>query len=332
MNLETRYLNMTLRSPLLVSALPLSESLDNLKRMEDAGAGAVVLYSLFEEQVRLAEQIFTYHRENPRATTEDARKLFPKYEQFRIGLEAYLDHIHQAKENLSIPIIASLNCQSFGGWTDIAQQIGEAGADALELNIYHIPTDMDRSSEQVEDTILTILKIVKTEVKIPVVVKLSPYFTNLANFARRLDHAGANGLVLFNRFYQPDFDPKTLKMNNDIPLGHPRDSRLALHWISILYGYLKTDLAATGGIYTAEDIVKFIMVGARVTLLASVLLQKGIGYLLTLEQDLRQWMEDNDYESVDSMHGIMRQFHSRDSSAFERAEYIRTIKAYVPKP
>lgn len=331
MNLNTSYLNLALNSPLVVSALPLSETLDNLKRMEEAGAGAVVLYSLFEEQVRLEQQINHYYHENPRGNAEDARKLFPKYELFRIGLEDYLKHIRQAKENLSIPIIASLNCQSFGGWTDIAQQIKQAGADALELNIYNIPSDMDKSSEQIEDMILTILNIVKTETQLPIAVKLSPYFTNLANFAQRLDHAGANGLVLFNRFYQPDFDPKTLIMNNAIPLGKPGESQLALHWISILYGYIRADLAATGSIFTAEDIVKFLMVGARVTMLASVLLQKGIGYLMTLEQDLRRWLEENDYESLESVHGIMRQFHSRDSSAFERAEYIRVLKAYVPK-
>jgi dihydroorotate dehydrogenase (fumarate) len=331
MNLNTTYMGLKLRSPLVVSAIPLSESVDNVKRMDAAGAGAVVLYSLFEEQVRLEQQMTTYYQQNPSATAEDAKALFPARELFHTDIDGYLEHIRKCKEAVSIPIIASLNCKSLGGWTDFAQKIGEAGADALELNIYYMPTDMDRTAEQVESLYLTILKIVRAAVKIPVAVKLSPYFTNLANMARNLDKAGADGLVLFNRFYQPDFDPKTLHLNSAIPLGQQGDSRLPLHWISILYGYVKADLAATGGIYTAEDVVKMLMVGAKVTMLASVLLKKEIGYMVTLEQNLRQWLDENDYDSVASLQGIMRQFHSKDSSLFERAEYIRAITSYEAK-
>jgi dihydroorotate dehydrogenase (fumarate) len=331
MNLNTTYMGLKLRSPLVVSAIPLSESVDNVKRMEAAGAGAVVLYSLFEEQVRLEQQMTTYYQQNPSATAEDAKTLFPAHEQFHTHIDGYLEHIRKCKQAVSIPIIASLNCKSLGGWTDFAQKIGEAGADALEVNIYYMPTDTDRTAEQVEALYLTILKIVRAAVNIPVAVKISPYFTNLANMARNLDKGGADGLVLFNRFYQPDFDPKTLHLNPDMPLGQQSDSRLPLHWISILYGSVRSDLAATGGIYTAEDVVKMLMVGAKVTMLASVLLKKGVGYLITLEQNLRHWLNENDYDSVASLQGIMRQFHSKDASLFERAEYIRAITSYEAK-
>ena len=328
-NLDTTYLNLKLRSPLVVSALPLSDSVDNVKRMEDAGAGAVVLYSVFEEQVRIERQMLKYLQQNPKATAEDAQKLFPMRDEFRVTIDEYLEHIRKCKQTVSIPIIASLNCKSFGGWTSFAQRIGEAGADALELNIYHMPTDMDRTSEQVETLYLTILEIVKAAVNIPVAVKLSPYFTNLAQLARQFDKVGADGLVLFNRFYQPDFNPQTLRLHAEMPLAQRGDSRLPLHWIAILYGYIKADLAATGGIFTAQDIVKMLMVGANITMLASVLLKKDIGYIGTLEQNLRQWLERNDYESVQGLQGIMRQFHSKDPSAFERNTYLHAITSYA---
>lgn len=328
MRLETTYLNLKLRSPLVVSALPMSQSIDNIKRMEEAGAGAVVLYSLFEEQVRNEQKISQYHRQNPKATSADAEKVFPARHRYARGLDGYLEHIRKAKEAVNIPIIASLNCKSLGSWTDFASQIAEAGADALELNFYHIPTNMDRTPEQIESTYMTMLKVVKSAVKIPVAVKLCPHFTNLSHTARKFDQNRADGLVLFNRFYQPNFDPKTLKLDTEIPLGRSGDARLPLHWIAILYGNIKADLAATSGIFTAEDIVKMLMVGANVTMLASVLLLKEIGYICTLEKNLLQWMDDNDYTSVDSLRGIMRQFHSKDASIFERSEYIQAITSY----
>ena len=253
MNLDTKYLNLTLRSPLVVSASPLSESIDNIKRMEDAGAGAIVLFSLFEEQIRIEQQILHYYREHPTATPADALTLFPTQKQFHVRLDDYLDHISKAKDSVGIPIIASLNCTSLGNWTDFAQKIQQAGADALELNVYHIPANMDQTAEQIEAMYLTIVGIVKDAIKIPVAIKLAPYFTNMASMARRLDDAGVDALVLFNRFFQPDFDPKTLELTSDIPLGTPSDARLPLHWIATLYGYIKADLAATGGIYSAED-------------------------------------------------------------------------------
>jgi dihydroorotate dehydrogenase (fumarate) len=331
MNLDTTYLKLTLHSPIVVSASPLSQSLDNIKQMEDAGAGAVVLHSLFEEQLRLDQQILNYFREHPTATPEDALNLFPAQKQFTVGLDDYLSHIGKCKQTAAIPIIASINCKSLGYWTDFAQRIEAAGADALELNIYHIPTNMDQTAAQIEAMYLTILRIVKAAIEIPVAVKLSPYFTNLASMARQLDQAGADGLVLFNRFYQPDFDPKTLSMTSDIPYGTPSDSRLPLHWIAILYGNIKSDLAATGGIYTAEDVVKMLMVGSKVTMLASALLKNGIDHLRVIEQELRRWLEQNDYSSVAALQGILRQFHSKDASKFERAEYIRAIASQKPE-
>ncbi|MCC6803741.1 MAG: dihydroorotate dehydrogenase-like protein [Anaerolineae bacterium] len=330
MNLETKYLHLSLRSPLVVSACPLSKELDNVLRMEDAGAGAVVLYSLFEEQVRVERQIVDYYKSHPTATPADALALFPERKQFHAGLDDYLEHIHRCKSAVAIPIIASLNCQTLGNWTDFAQKIEQAGADALELNIYHIPTNMDQSAEQIEAIYLTILGIVRSAVKIPVAVKLSPYFTNLAHLARQLDTAGADALVLFNRFYQPDFDPKTLNLLSDIPLGTQADSRLPLHWIAILYGYVRADLAATGGIYTAEDVVKMLMVGAKVTLLASVLIKQGIDQLRVIDDKLRRWLDENDYTSLAGLHGILRQFHSRNASTFERGAYLRAIMSDEP--
>ncbi len=325
MNLETKYLNMPLRSPLVVSASPLSQSLDNVKRMEDAGAGAVVFYSLFEEQIRVEQRILRYYAEHPTATPSDAAALFPAKAHFPLHLDDYLEQLAQAKGAVSIPIIASLNCRSLGNWTDFAQKIGQSGADALELNIYPIPTDQEQASEPIEAMCVTILNNVKSAVEIPVAVKLSPFFTNLAWMAHKLDLAGADALVLFNRFYQPDLDPARLELKSDIPLGNRSDLRLPLHWIAILYGSIKPDLAATGGIYTAEDVVKLLMVGAKVTMLASVLLKEGIDRLRTLEQDLRSWLLQNDYESVASLQGILPQFHSRDVSTFERTEYLRAI-------
>ena len=324
MNLNTTYLGMPLDS-LVIAASPLSTSIDNIKRMEDAGASAIVLFSLFEEQLRHEQRKRDYLEKHPTATEEDAQARYPVRQTYHIELDDYLNHIRKSKDAVDIPIIASLNCQTLGTWTDFAQRVEEAGADAIELNIYSIATDIDRTSEQIEDMYLRILKVVKDSVNKPVTVKLMPYFTNVAHMARRLDLTGADALVLFNRFYQPDFDPQTLKIRSEIPLGKPQDSRLALHWIAILYGNLKADLAATGGILTVEDIVKMLMVGANVTMLASVLLEEGIDHLRTLKSGLREWLDQNDYGSVSELQGIISQFRSKDTSAFERAEYIRAI-------
>ncbi len=332
MNLKTNYLNLTLRSPVVVAASPLSHSLDNIQRMEEGGAGAVVLYSLFEEQIRIEQQLLRYFEDHPKASAEDALALFPGQSQFHTRMDEYLDHITQAKAAVSIPIIASINCRALGSWTDVAAKIEAAGADALELNIYPISMNMQQSAEQIESMFVTIVRIVKETVKLPVAVKLAPYFTNLAYMARRLDEAGVNGLVLFNRFYQPDLDPRTLELRSDVPLSNPSDIRLPLHWIAALYGYLRADLAATSGIYTAEDVIKLLMAGAKVTMLASALLKDGLDALSTIDRDLRVWLDQNDYESVASLQGILRQFHSKDPSTFERAQYVRAVLEQKAKP
>jgi dihydroorotate dehydrogenase (fumarate) len=330
LDLSTTYLNLTLRSPLVVSASPLSATLDNIKRMEDAGAGAIVLYSLFEEQVRLDQQMLDYFKRSPAATQADALAVFPARQQFQDGLEDYLTHIRKAKEAVGIPIIASFNCKGLGGtWTDFAQRIEEAGADALELNIYFIPTDMDWTAEQIEDMYLTIVKMVKGAVKIPVAVKLVPYFTNMANMARRLDQAGANGLVLFNRFYQPDLDPRTLSLKSDIPLGESGVRACRCTGSPSCMGTSRPTWRRPR-ICTAEDVV-MLMVGARVTMLASVLIKEGIDHLRTIDKDLRTWLDQNGSISVAGLQGILRQFHSQDASTFERSEYVRAIAAQRAK-
>ncbi|MCC7450563.1 MAG: dihydroorotate dehydrogenase-like protein [Anaerolineae bacterium] len=324
MNLNTTYLGLQLRSPLVISASPLSKTVDDIKRMEDAGAGAVVLYSLFEEQVRTMRQFATYCHDHPHVSASEAVKQFESAE-YPVGIDDYLNHIHHAKESVDIPIIASLNCADLGDWVEAAAKMEQAGADALELNIYFMPTDMDMTAEQAEDIYLRVLKAVKATVDIPVAVKLSPFFTNVAHMGRRLDKTGANGLVLFNRFCQPDFDPKTLRVVPNIQLSTPYDLRLPMHWIAILYGHVKADLAATGGIYTAEDVVKVLMVGAKVAMMASVLIKEGIDYLYVLDRGLREWLDQNDYGSVASLQGLVSQFNSKDPGAFERSEYVQAI-------
>ncbi|MFO7322330.1 MAG: dihydroorotate dehydrogenase-like protein [Chloroflexota bacterium] len=328
MNLSTTYLGLNLRSPLVVSASPLSETIDNIKRMEAAGAGAVVLYSLFEEQLRLERDALFHYLEAGTESHAEALTYFPQPSEYRIGPEGYLEHIRKAKAAVDIPIIASLNGTSLGGWTQFAREIEQAGADALELNIYYIPTDPNLTSEQVEQTYIDILKAVKESVRIPVAVKLSPFFSSFANMARRLEEAGADGLVLFNRFYQPDIDLEALEVKTNVLLSTPQALRLPLTWIGLLYGRIHVSLAATSGVHTAEDALKLLMVGADVTMMASVLLQRGIEHLREIETDMRRWLEEHEYESVAQLKGSMSQINSDNPSAFERAQYMRAISSY----
>jgi dihydroorotate dehydrogenase (fumarate) len=330
MDLSTTYLGMTLRTPLVPSASPLSEEIDTIKHMEDAGASAVVLYSLFEEQLSLERYEIHHHLTYGTESFAEALTYFPQPDEFHLGPEGYLNHIRQAKEAVDIPIIASLNGTSVGGWTDYALQMQQAGANALELNIYYIPTAMDLTGEQVEGTYIDILTAVKAAVTIPVALKLSPYFSNMAHMARSFDDAGAGALVLFNRFYQPDIDLETLEIGPRLLLSTPQDLRLPLHWIGILYGRIQADLAATSGIHTAEDVLKMLMVGANVTMMCSALLRHGIDHIRVVEQGMHHWMEVNEYESVRQMLGSMSQQHSADPTAFERAQYMRTLQSYKP--
>ncbi|HVO43119.1 MAG TPA: dihydroorotate dehydrogenase-like protein, partial [Aggregatilineales bacterium] len=302
-DLSTSYLGLNLRSPLVPSASPLSESLDNIKRMEDMGAGAVILYSLFEEQLAARQRDLHYHMTFGTESFAEALTYFPEPPQFHVGPDDYLEHIRRAKAAVKIPIIASLNATSFSNWIGFAEMIEMAGADALELNIYYIPTDAELTGSKVEQTYLDIVSAVKSAVHIPVAIKLSPYFSNMANMAHQLDVAGANGLVLFNRFYQPDFDLETLDVYPNVQLSSSVSLRLPLRWIAILYGRIHADLAATSGIHQHEDVLKALMAGAKVTMMASALMKNGIAHLHTVEDGLRHWLEEREYESVKQMQG-----------------------------
>jgi dihydroorotate dehydrogenase (fumarate) len=330
MNLSTNYLGLALRTPLVPSASPLSQEIDNIKRMEDAGASAVVLHSLFEEQLILESYELDHHLTHGTESFAEALTYFPEPSEFHLGPEGYLNHIRKAKEVVDIPIIASLNGATVSGWTDYARKIEQAGADALELNVYYIPTDMDLSAAEVEQSYLDILKAVKSVITIPVAFKLGPFFSNMANMAHRLDDAGANGLVLFNRFYQPDIDLEELEVRPNVLLSTPQALRLPMRWIAIFYGRIKACLAGSSGVHDAHDVLKLLMVGASVTMMASVLFRSGIDQIRVIEQELCRWMEEHDYESVQQMKGSMSQKNCANPSAYERAQYMRAIKSYVP--
>jgi dihydroorotate dehydrogenase (fumarate) len=328
MDLSTRYLGMNLRNPLVPSASPLSDNLDNIKRMEDAGASAIVLYSLFEEQLSRERAALDYHLEHGTESFAESLTYLPVTVPFRVGPEGYLNKIRKARASVGIPVIASLNGVSIGGWVEYARKMQEAGANALELNVYMIPTDPARSAAEIEQTYLDILKAVKSVVSIPVAMKLSPYFSSMAGMARRLDEAGANGLVLFNRFYQPDLDLETLEVRPNVLLSTPQALRLPLRWIAILYDRVKADLAATSGIHSGLDVLKVLLAGANVAQLCSVLLQNGIGQIRKIEKEMAEWMEAHEYESVTQLRGSMSQKNCADPSAFERAQYMQAVLSY----
>lgn len=328
MDLSTTYLGLKLRTPLVPSASPLSEEVENIKRLEDAGASAVVVYSLFEEQLRRDRIELAHHLEAGTESFPEALTYFPEPDELKLGPEEYLKHIARARSAVDIPVIASLNGSSVGGWTEYARQIQQAGAHALELNIYYIPTDMDLTASEVEQTYIDILQAVKSAVTIPVAVKLSPFFSSFANMAKRLDEAGADGLVLFNRFYQPDINLETLEVHPNILLSTPMAMRVPLRWVAILHGKLRASLAATSGIHRATDVLKMLMAGADVTQLCSVLLRHGARHIGVIERDLKAWMEEHEYDSVQQLKGSLSQKNCDDPSAFERAQYMRAISSY----
>jgi dihydroorotate dehydrogenase (fumarate) len=332
-DLSTTYLGMKLRTPLVVSASPLSQDLDNIRRLESAGASAVVLYSLFEEQLRREERELEYHLAAGTESFAESLTYLPARSEFRTGPEGYLCHIELAKRAVSIPIIASLNGATLGGWTKYARAMEDAGADAIECNIYSIPADMNVTGLEVEQRYVDIVHAVKSSVHIPVAVKLSPFFSNMAHMAKWLVEAGADGLVMFNRFYQPDIDLTELEVRPNVLLSTPQALRLPLTWIGILYGRIRASLAGTSGVHSAEDVIKLLMAGADATMLCSVLLRNGPAYVRRIEQDLAQWMEEHEYESVDQMQGSMSQLRCSDPGAFERAQYMRAVKdsAYIQR-
>jgi len=310
----------------VASASPLSHEPDGIRRLEDAGASAVVLYSLFEEQLRNENLELEHSLTAGTESFAESQTFFPQSLEFYTGPEEYLTHIAKVRKAAKIPIIASLNGATLGGWTDYARRIEEAGADAIECNIYFIPTNPHASSQDIESLYLDIAREVKLAVTIPVAIKLSPFFSNLTNMAKRLDAVGVDGLVLFNRFYQPDIDLDNLIVRPNVLLSTPQDLRLPLTWVGILYGRIKASLAATSGVHYAEDVVKMLMVGANVTQMCSILLREGPEHIRYVERQLEQWMADHEYESVRQMQGSMSQLRCSDPSAFERAQYMRAVK------
>ena len=330
MNLTTFYMGLELRTPIVVSASPLSEDIDNIKRMEDAGASAIVLHSLFEEQLREDNLKLDHYLEQGTLSSPEALTYFPEPAPRHFGPHEYLRHIARAKEAVKLPIIASLNGSSPGGWTQYAREIQGAGADAIELNIYNIPTDPHRSGTEVEQICLDIVAAVKKEVAIPVAVKLSPFFSNFANMANQLDELHADALVLFNRFYQPDIDLASLEVRPNLLLSTPMAMRLPLRWIAILHDRVRASLAATSGIHRATDALKMLMAGADVTMLCSVLMRHGIEQISVIEREMIEWMDEHEYASIQQLRGSLSQKNCPDPSAFERAQYLRAISSYGP--
>jgi len=328
MDLTTTYMGLSLKNPIVPSASPLSHTLEGMKRLEDAGASAIVMYSLFEEQIVHESKEFDHYMQYGTESFAESLSYFPEAEEYNLGPEEYIELIHKAKRALKIPIIGSLNGISAGGWTDYAKKIEEAGADALELNVYYIPTDARHTSEEVEQRYIDILKAVKGTVTIPVAMKLSPFFSSMANMAARLEAAGANGLVLFNRFYQPDIDLDALEVRPNVILSSPQAMRLPLRWIAVLYGRVRTSFAATSGVHSAQDVIKLLMAGADVTMMCSALLKHGPGHIRQVLEDVNQWMLDHEYVSVSQMKGSMSQKSVANPEAFERANYMRTLQSY----
>jgi dihydroorotate dehydrogenase (fumarate) len=327
-DLTTTYLGLNLKNPIVASSSPLSQKVETIQALEAAGVSAVVMYSLFEEQIirdslKLQEDI-----ERTKYVHPESLDFFPDYGQYSIGPDNYINHVKNVKKSVKIPVIGSLNGVSTGGWIDYAKKIEDAGADALELNLYYLPTDLEISSSELENGYAILVNNICKEVQIPVAVKLSPSFTALPNFSRRLVEAGAKGLVLFNRFYQPDFDLDDLEVVPNLKLSSSDELRLPLRWIAILYGKIKADFALTSGVHRHTDILKSMMAGAKVSMLASALLKKGPSKATKLITKLTNWMEENEYESIRQMQGSMSQKAVGDPATFERANYIKVLSSY----
>jgi len=330
MDLKTKYLGLELKNPVVPSASPLAANADTVKKMEDNGAAAVVMYSLFEEQIVHEQKELDTFLSQGTETFAEALSYFPEPEEFHnVHAEDYLEQLRKLKETVDIPVIGSLNGVSAGGWMDYAKKIEEAGADALELNIYYIPTDPGLTSAQIEQMYIDDVKKVKETVKIPVAVKVGPFFTAFANMAKRLEEAGADGLVIFNRFYQPDIDIEALDVVHDLEFSNSYELRLPLRWLAILYGQVNTSLAATTGIHTAEDVLKAVMAGADVTMMASALFQKGIKHIARILNDIKYWMEAHEYESIEQMKGSMSMKSLAEPAAYMRANYMKTLQSII---
>jgi dihydroorotate dehydrogenase (fumarate) len=331
-DLTTTYLGLNLRNPLVCSSSPLCGDLDQLRQLEDAGAAAVVLPSLFEEQIRLESEGLDDVLWMGSDVYSESLSFFPEMRSYNLGPDGYLEHLRRAKAALGIPVIASLNGATRGGWVHHARLMEMAGADALELNVYFLPTDPAVTGEAIERQYADLVAAVKGNVRIPLAVKLGPFFSAPAAFGRKLDQAGAAGLVLFNRFYQPDFDIDNLVVEPVLHLSRPEELLLRLHWVAILFGNVGADLAVTGGVHSARDIIKVMMAGGRAAMMTSALLQRGVGWLRTVLEDLQRWMDEHEYESVRQMQGSLSLARVADPSAFERANYMRVLRSYTRRP
>ncbi|RPI01421.1 MAG: dihydroorotate dehydrogenase-like protein [Ignavibacteriae bacterium] len=328
MDLSTTYLGMKLKNPIVASASPLSRSMDSMHRLEDAGASAIVMHSLFEEQVANEADSLEFYKLNGTESFAEALTYFPDTGDYHFAPEEYLELIAKASTKLEIPVIGSLNGVTPGGWTQYARKMEEAGASALELNIYYIATSGTMSGSDVENRYVEILKQVHGSVKIPVAVKLSPFFSSIPNVAQRLVNEGAAGLVLFNRFYQPDIDLDELDVKPGVELSDSYANRLPMRWIGILFGKCKASLAATSGIHTAEDVLKLTMAGADVTMMCSALLKNGPVHISNVLKNLEHWMGEHEYESMEQMKGSLSHKSIADPSSYERANYMKALNRY----
>jgi len=327
-DLSTKYLGIRLKNPLVASASPLCEDIENIKQMEKSGISAVVLHSLFEEQVILQEKELNYALTQQTESYAESLSYFPDVNDYRFAPDEYVNYIEKAKKAVDIPIIGSLNGISNSGWLKYGKKIEEAGADALELNIYYLPTIKSVSCQQVEKMYLELLKTLRQNIKIPIAVKLSPYFNSIPDTAYKLVDDGADALVLFNRFYQPDIDLMRMSISPNLELSESSELRLRLRWVGLLYKKVKADLAITGGVHTAEDIIKSILAGANVAMMTSALLLRGISFIEELIKSTEDWMNKNQYESIDSIRGILSQQNIKETDAYERANYLKVLKSY----
>jgi len=327
-DLTTTYLGLALKNPLMASASPLSKKVDLVRCLEEAGAAGVVMYSLFEEQITHQSRALDHYLTHGAESYAEALSYFPDLDDYNLEPDIYLEHLHRVKRAVGIPVIGSLNGISPGGWVEYAHKIEQAGADALELNIYYLPTDLSMSRAELEEIYIALIRDVRLQVHIPIAIKLSSFFTALPSVARRFVQAGADGLVLFNRFYQPDFDLDALEVVPNLTLSISHDLRLPLRWIAILYGRIEADLALTSGVHTAQDVLKAMMAGAKVAMLASELLANGLWRLQDILDYLRAWMEEHQYESITQMRGSMSRRAIAEPAAFERANYMIALNTF----
>jgi len=332
MDLTTKYLGLDLGNPLVASASPLSKTMDSIKKLEDVGAGAIVMHSLFEEQINATSMEIDHFLSSGTESFGEALDYFPEMDSYDVGPDSYLEHIREAKKSIDIPIIGSLNGVSSGGWIEYAKLIEEAGADALELNIYYIPTDPDKSGAEIEAMYLEVIRDVCASVTIPVAVKFGPFFSSIPNIAKRMIQMGAKGLVMFNRFYQPDFDIQKMEVVPNLVLSTSNELRLPLRWTAILFKKIHADIAITSGIHTGTDVIKGLLAGANITMLASELLMKGLERLPEIQMEMIHWMEENEYISVQQMRGSMSQLNTPEPAAFERANYMKVLQSFKQDP